>query len=98
MIYMCPYCGSSLPKALQDGICICNNCGSLFDSSQQSRLLSAAWIIRKKSYTPDEMVRKLCLSIDEATMVDQKINIDSLSHDEFLTYLRELRVPTRCYM
>lgn len=98
MIYMCPYCGSNLPKALQDGICICNNCGCLFDSSQQSKLLSAAWIIRKKRYTPDEMVRKLCLSIDEATMVDQKINIDLLSHDEFLIYLRDLRVPTRCYM
>jgi len=98
MIYVCPYCGSSLPKALQDGICICNNCGGLFDSSQQSRLLSAAWIARKKHYTIDEMVKKFCLSKAEAAMVDQKINIDLMSHEEFLTYLREIRVPTRCYM
>ena len=98
MIYVCPNCGNPLPKPLQDGICICTSCNVLFDSSAQTRLLSASWIVRKKSYTFDQIKNKFGLSDHEAAIVDQKINIDNFSHDEFLQYLREIKVPTRCYM
>ena len=98
MIYVCPNCGQSLPKPLQDGIAICFCCGNLFDSSQQSRLLAAAWIARKKRYTKEQMESKLCLSDHEASLVDQKVNMDGLSHEEFLVFLRSNNVPSRCYM
>ena len=98
MIYACPNCGNSLPKPLQDGICICTYCNVLFDSSAQSRLLAAAWIVRKKNYTFDQMKDKLKLSDQESEIIEQKINIDSLNHDEFIVYLREIKVPNRCYM
>ncbi len=99
MIYVCPNCGESLPKPLvHDGICICSSCKVLFDSSLQSKLLSAAWITRKKSYNFDQIKEKLHLSDVHASLIDQKINIDCFSHDEFLKYLRDLKVPNRCYM
>lgn len=98
MIYVCPNCGTSLPKPLTDGICICNACGVLFDSSKQSKLLSASWICRKKYYTIEQIKDKFGLSEQEAAILDQKINIDNMSHDEFVVYLREIKIPTRCYM
>ena len=73
MIYACPNCGNSLPKPLQDGICICTYCNVLFDSSAQSRLLAAAWIVRKKNYTFDQMRNKLKLSDQESAIIEQKI-------------------------
>jgi len=66
MIYVCPNCGHSLSHPLKDGIAICINCCNLFDSSQQSILLSAAWITRKKNYTFEQLVDKLSLTHHEA--------------------------------
>jgi len=97
MIYVCPNCGSTLPNPLQYGICICNNCRNFFDSSKQSKLLAASWIARKKNYSYEQMVDKLLLTNEEAFIVDQKINIDSLCHEDFLKYLNKIDVPNRCY-
>ena len=98
MIYVCPNCGQSLPKPLQDGIAICPRCNVLFDSSKQSKLLSAGWIARKKPYTRQQMVDKLMLSDEEASTVEDKVVIEGMSHEEFLSFLRSANVPSRCYM
>lgn len=98
MIYVCPNCGQSLPNPLQDGIAICARCNNLFDSSKQSRLLSAAWIARKKPYTTQQMMHKLALSEEEASIVENKVVIEGLSHEEFLRFLKSSNVPSRCYM
>lgn len=98
MIYVCPNCGQSLPKPLQDGIAICNRCSVLFDSSKQSRMLSAAWLARKKPYTKQQIMHKLMLSEDEASTVEDKVVVEGMSHEEFLSFLRSANVPSRCYM
>jgi hypothetical protein len=98
MIYVCPYCGNSLTQPLSDGICICTNCKALFDSSPQSRLLSAAWIARKKNMTMEKLVGKFGLSCDEAEIIEDKVLVGGYTHDEFLKFLNEEKVPNRCYM
>lgn len=98
MIYVCPNCGQSLSKPLKDGICICNNCLNLFDSSKQSKLLSAAWIARKKTYSSKQLQDKLLLTEDEANIIIDKINIECLSHQEFFVYLEKIQIANRCYL
>lgn len=98
MIYVCPYCGNSLARPLGDGICICTNCKALFDSSSQSRLLSAAWIARKKNMTMEKLVGKLGLSYDEAKVIEDKVLVGGYTHEEFFKFLNDENVPNRCYM
>lgn len=98
MIYVCPNCGYSLSNPVKDGIAICSNCCCLFDSSQQSKLLSAAWIARKKNYTFEQLVKKLALNNDEAKFIHEKVVIESLTHDELFDYLHENKVANRCYL
>ena len=75
MIYVCPDCGQNLSRPLKDGICICNHCNSLFDSSKQSKLLSVAWIARKKDYSVKELSSKFGLTENEAIMIYDKIKL-----------------------
>jgi hypothetical protein len=70
----------------------------LFDSSPQSRLLSAAWIARKKNMTMEKLVGKFGLSCDEAEIIEDKVLVGGYTHDEFLKFLNEEKVPNRCYM
>jgi len=98
MIYVCPNCGQSLSHPLVDGICICTSCSNLFDSSNQSRLLSAAWIARKKNYTVEQLKRKLSLSESEADLISDKVIIESYSHEEFLKHLQKIKISNRCYL
>ena len=99
MIYICPFCGSSLPKRLNDGIAACTHCGRIFDSSTFNRLLSAAWILKKNPSLSLERIQfQSQLSESEAIFVYTYITEYGYSHDDFIKVMKKLGINQRIYV
>jgi len=89
MITYCPHCGHNLPQAIVHGITSCNNCHRVSDSSPFHRLLSAAWLVRKRNIDSEEYLVQFGYSIEEATLVIKLVADGCYSHEEFRDYLKE---------
>ena len=48
--------------------------------------------------TMEKLVGKFGLSCDEAEIIEDKVLVGGYTHDEFLKFLNEEKVPNRCYM
>jgi len=46
----------------------------------------------------EKMVGKFGLSYDEAKIIEDKVLVGGYTHDEFLKFLNEEKVPNRCYI
>ncbi len=97
MITVCPNCGQLLNNYLSDGLTHCSNCNNVFDSSRFNLILSASWIVRRKSLPPPALASWLGLSESDAELVYKSIEEDAMSHDEFIRLLKEMKVSEKSY-
>lgn len=92
MIYVCPYCGDSLPNKLLDGISYCGGCEKSFDSSKVNRILNAAWMIFRQNPSSIEKIQKAVnLTNAEAILLEAFMMHSMYSMEEFKKALEELR-------
>lgn len=91
MVDYCVFCGFKLGQAIKDdGITSCENCGRIFDSSRENRILSAAWMCRKQHQQYAICLKERYDLSDADVELLQKYVIDqSFSHDEFYAFLRK---------
>jgi len=88
MIYLCPFCGRKISRAIQDGITTCNNCGRVFDSSSYHKVLSAAWMARRDSLTEIEHLKAAYELTDcEAGLIKRYVVDECNSHDDLIKIL-----------
>lgn len=89
MILMCPYCGHQTNRPLLHGISSCNNCCRVFDSSQSNRLLSTAWLVRRKHIVDvDILVNQYSISESEAKFVIEHVADGCCNHEEFFKIIK----------
>jgi hypothetical protein len=89
-MFNCPYCGHNLPLPIIRGIASCNNCNRVFDSSPINRLLSVAWLVRRRHIQcRDLLVYQFGCTPDEADLVEEYVIEGGYSHEDFLEILRE---------
>ena len=93
MIHLCPYCGHDLKFPIQNGITNCCNCRRFFDSSPFHRLLSAAWMVRKKAVNSSDHLQSLGFTEEESDLVINFVEDQCFSHEEFMIVLRERQMP-----
>lgn len=87
---MCPFCGGNLPQPIIAGIASCNNCNRVFESSPFTRLLSAAWLVRRRHIEHrDVLVQKLGYHPAEADLVLEHVVDGCCTHEEFFRILKE---------
>lgn len=98
MIQVCPNCGFSLNKFLNDGLTHCSHCNQVFDSSDYSKLLSAAWEMRKEHYSLEQLQFYLKLDEDEAILVHSFVEEYGYNHQEFMKLLKKLGVANKSYI
>ena len=98
MIQVCPNCGHSLQRELNDGLTHCTHCNQLFDSSDYNRLLSAAWQVRREHLSLEQIRWQLKLDNDLCILVNTYINDYGYSHDEFVKLLKKLGVANKAYL
>jgi hypothetical protein len=98
MINLCPYCGQDLPIVLNSGLSQCDNCQQVFDSSDINQLLSAAWLIRKKSFTIDQLRWHTKLEEDMLILVNTYVAEHSYSHQDFQKFLKKIGVANKSYL
>lgn len=90
MMLHCPHCGHHLPRPLLDGITSCSNCRRISDSSKLNKLLSAAWLVRKKNIEDaDYLVYHYGLSTADAEFVIKFVVEECLSHEEFYHLVKD---------
>lgn len=88
-MFYCPHCGHNLPLATIRGIAGCNNCNRVFDTSPLNRLLSAAWLVRRRHiHERDILVYQFGYSLDEADLLIEYVAYGGYNHEEFLELLR----------
>lgn len=92
MITYCPHCGHSLSHAIVHGITSCNNCNRVFDSSPFNRLLSAAWLVRKRHIDQRDPLLHMGYSLDEADLVIEFVAEGCYSHEDFRDLLIEYEI------
>lgn len=88
MINYCPFCGHNLPVAIVHGITSCNNCKRVFDSSQFNKLLSAAWLVRKRNIDSEEYLVQFGYTKEEADLLIKFVYEGCYSHEEFRDLLK----------
>ncbi len=90
MIVLCPFCGANLPRPVVRGLASCNNCNRVFESSPFNRLLTAAWLVRRRHIEhQDVLVQKLGYHPDEADLVLEHVAQGACTHEEFFRVLKE---------
>ena len=88
MIYVCPFCGRRVSRAINDGITTCNNCNRVFDSSSYHKILSAAWLARRDEIIDIIALRAMYdLNDCEANIVSRCVIDQCYSHDELVKEL-----------
>ena len=92
MINYCPHCGHSLPQAITHGITSCSNCNRVFDSSPFNRLLSAAWMVRRRHYNCPELLIQHGFNSEEADLVIAMVADGCCGHEDFVKVLKDLNV------
>lgn len=98
MITLCPNCGQSLNRYLNDGLAHCSNCNVVFDSSLYNEILSASWLVRRQSLPIATLVSWLGLSEKDAELVYHAIEDEGMCHDEFMRFLKNLGIPQKSYI
>jgi hypothetical protein len=89
MIHLCPFCGHNLKTPILNGIASCNNCARFFDSSPFHRLLSAAWLVRRKDIVSRDHLESLGFGAEEADLVITFVEEECYNHEEFMQVLKE---------
>lgn len=90
MIYICPFCGHRVSRAIKDGITTCNNCNRVFDSSPIYKILSASWSARLDNILDIECLRTIYELTDcEAGIVQKYVIEECYSHDELLKIVNQ---------
>ena len=90
MIYVCPFCGRRISRAINNGITTCNNCHRVFDSSSYHRILSAAWSVRQDNISDLDAIKLVYeLNDCEAQIVKKYVIDDTYSHDELLKVVNQ---------
>jgi uncharacterized membrane protein YvbJ len=98
MIQVCPNCGHTLQKQLNDGLTNCSHCNQIFDSSNYNRLLAAAWQTRKENLSLEQIKWQLKLGDDFSILVYTFVVEYEYSHDEFIHLLKKLGVANKAYI
>jgi hypothetical protein len=92
MINVCPFCGHELDAQLVDGVCSCNHCFRVFNSTFVNNLLSAAWVVKNEPTIGLEKLKFYTkLSDDVCLFVMFFINEQSFSIDEFVKFLGKFK-------
>lgn len=89
MIVLCPFCGRSLSKTLEDGISSCDNCLRVFDTSSFYKILSASWVARRWNWEAEAIQAKFDLTNEEISLVCEHVIEKLLPHDEFVKILED---------
>ena len=90
MIRLCPYCGHSLSRPLDEGITTCDHCNQIFESSDFHRLLSTAWMVRNWHVYDADMLRyKFHVPEYIVKLVEYHVMDQGLSHDDFYHIAKE---------
>lgn len=89
MINYCPFCGHNLPTAIVHGITSCNNCRRVFDSSQFNKLLSAAWLVRKRNIDSEEYLIQFGYTKEESELLIKFVFEGCYSHEDFMALLKK---------
>ncbi len=92
MMNYCPHCGHSLTHSITRGITSCNHCHRVFDSSPFNRLLSAAWMVRRRHYNCPELLAQHGYTSDEADLVIEMVADGCHNHEDFVKVLKNLKV------
>jgi hypothetical protein len=88
MIYLCPFCGKKVSRAIEDGITTCNNCSRVFDSSSHHKILSAAWMARRDNlFDVDCLKAAYDLTDCEAKLIKKYVIDECHSHDDLIKIL-----------
>jgi hypothetical protein len=88
MIYLCPFCGRKVSRAIKDGITTCNNCNRVFDSSSYHKVLSAAWLARRDNLSDVECLKAAYELTDcEAKIIKKYVIDEGNSHDDLIRVL-----------
>jgi hypothetical protein len=88
MINYCPECGHNLPQPIFHGITSCNNCRRVFDSSQFNKLLSAAWLVRKRNIDSEDYLVQFGYTKEEADLLVKFVHECCYSHEDFKDLLK----------
>lgn len=89
-MYHCPYCGHNLTLPIIRGIASCNNCNRVFETSPLNRLLSAAWLIRRRHIQDHDMlIHQFGYEPEEVALLQEYVIDNGYSHEDFLRILRE---------
>lgn len=89
MIFLCPNCGGTLKEILDDGLSSCEHCQYVFNSNSYNKLMSASWVLRKWNLDASALKSKMELTDEEANFVYDAIQVQCLTHDEFLKYIKK---------
>lgn len=90
---LCPYCGHKLPQILVEGISSCTNCRRCCDSTQENKLLSLAWVVRKFNITDTEtLVNRYLVSKEDVEFVVKFVAEECLSHEEFFKEIKNIKI------
>lgn len=93
MIHYCPYCGHDLKKPVLYGISSCNNCYRVFDSNLFHKILSAAWMARKRHLSSaDQFVQQWGDDPYITAIINEFVIDGCCNHEEFLQVLKELGI------
>jgi hypothetical protein len=97
MIHACPNCGIQLTHPLKDGLTHCSHCNHRIESSELNKLLSAAWLLRRKNMSIDQLKWLTNFSDDYCLLVYTFVVENGYSHDSFLKFLKNLGVSQKSY-
>lgn len=83
MIYYCPYCSSSFPNPLKNGVCFCQKCERVIESNKKNELLSAFRGMKKLLFSNyNQMKFELILCQEDVNFLCACYE-DQLSFEEF---------------
>jgi predicted RNA-binding Zn-ribbon protein involved in translation (DUF1610 family) len=91
-IFVCSNCGKNLGDKIDDGVIICPFCNTVIYNTLKNRLLSAAWMLRKKTSTIEKIKIDMKLDQDEANFVQSFVEDHLYGHEEFKKMLTKFGV------
>lgn len=97
MIQVCPNCGTPLTHPLKDGLTHCSHCNQIVESSVYNKLLSSAWILRKKNISIEQLKFLTNLSDAMGIFVYSFVVENNYSHEDFMQVLKELGISEKSY-
>jgi len=84
MICYCPFCSSTLPETLIDGVTFCQKCSRIINSTKQNELVSAYRLLVKNQYSNmTQFKTHLRLSKNDFDLLIDCFENEDLSVEEF---------------